>query len=213
MTKPSPSSLTREQGSKMLRYSAVKTALLALLFAVLSVSTAAAQTTILIVDQNRVMRDSEVGKHIKRQLESIGKSMEAEMKPQQAALKSDSERLFSELKSMSVDALKSRPDLQQRARAFEEKRNKAQLEAKYKQAELQRTEQKALIQVNQKLESILKALVAERNADVIIDRTIVIYGGERADVTDTVISRLNAQMKTVPVSRVRLPRTPAKPRK
>jgi len=61
-------------------------------------------------------------------------------------------------------------------------------------------------QVNEKLAKILEAVVAERNADVILDRSLVIYGGKSTDITDTVISRLNSQLRTVPVVRERLPR-------
>ncbi len=176
-------------------------------FAIIAMSsTAMAQSTILIVDQNRVLRDSEVGKHIKRQMESIGKSMEAELKASSSPLTSERDRLMAELKSMDADALKSRPDLQKRAQDLVQKGQKTQVEAKYKQAELQITEQKALKQVNQRLAKILEKLVAERGADVILDRSLVIYGGKTSDVTDTVLSRLNAEMRTVSVVRERLPR-------
>ncbi len=169
-------------------------------------SAAMAQTTILIVDQSRVIRDSDVGKHVKRQIESIGKQMESELKSQVSPLTSERDRLVAELKNMSVDALKSRPDLQQRAKSLQEKGQKSQVDAAYKQRELQITEQKALSKINKKLEGILKALVAERNADVILDRSLVIYSGDTSDVTDTVIQRLNSQMRTVSVVRERLPR-------
>ena len=70
------------------------------------------------------------------------------------------------------------------------------------------TEAKALQKVNNKLAEILKAIVAERNADVVLERSVVIYG-DGADVTDTVISRLNSQLRTVTVTRERLPRKAA----
>jgi len=74
-----------------------------------------------------------------------------------------------------------------------------------KQRELAKTEAVAYGKVSKKLEEILKVVVAERNADVVIDRSAVIYG-KPADVTDLVLSRLNSQMRTVAVTRERLPR-------
>ena len=44
--------------------------------AILFSASAFAQSTILVVDTGRVLRDSDVGKHIARQLETIGKSMD-----------------------------------------------------------------------------------------------------------------------------------------
>ena len=176
-------------------------------FAAVAMSASAmAQSTILIVDQAKVLRESEVGKHIKRQLESIGKSMESEMKASTQPLTSERDRLVNELKTMDASALQSRPDLQKRAQDLQVKGQKQQVEAAYKQREMQITEAKALKKVNERLAKILEAIVAERGADIILDRSVVIYSGKTADVTDTVLSRLNSQMRTVTVSRERLPR-------
>ena len=165
-----------------------------------------AQSTILVVDQGRVIRESSVGKHIAAQIKSIGSSMESELKASASPIESERDRLMNELKSMDQAALKSRPDLQKRAQDLMAKGQKTQVEAAYKQRELQVTEAKAMKQVNEKLAKILEAVVAERNADVILDRSLVIYGGKSTDITDTVISRLNSQMRTVSVVRERLPR-------
>jgi len=166
------------------------------------------QSTILIVDQARVLRDSDVGQHVKRQVESIAKQMESEIQAQVSPLSSERDKLVAELKNIGVDAL-TRPDLQKRAQDLQVKGEKSQLEAAYKQRELAITEQKAISKINKKLETIVEVIVAERNADVILDRSLVIYGGKTADVTDTVISRLNSQMRTVTVVRERLPRKKA----
>lgn len=165
-----------------------------------------AQSTILVVDQGRVIRDSSVGKHIAAQIESIGKSMESELKASASPIQSERDRLMAELKNLDASALQSRPDLQKRAQDLVQKGQKTKVEAAYKQRELQVTEAKAMKQVNEKLAAILEAVVTERNADVILDRSLVIYGGKSTDITDTVISRLNSQLRTVSVVRHREPR-------
>jgi outer membrane protein len=187
----------------------IKSATLVAAASLVMAGTAMAQTTILIVDQARVLRDSAAGKHVARQIESIGKQMEAEMKSQVSPLTSERDQLVNELKNMSVDALKTRPDLQKRAQSLQEKGQKSQIEAQYKQRELQITEQKAIVKINTTLEKILEAVVKERNADIILDRSLVIYGGKTSDITDTVISRLDGQLRTVSVVRERLPRQTA----
>jgi len=169
-------------------------------------SVAMAQSTILVVDQARVIRESSVGKHISTQLKSIGATMESELKAKASPVESERDRLVNELKGLDQAALKSRPDLQKRAQDIMVKGQGAQIEAQYLQRELQITEAKALKQVNEKIATILEKIVAERGASIILDRSLVIYGGKTADVTDTVISRLNSQMRTVSVVRERLPR-------
>ena len=189
-------------------FNLIKVSVVTLFLSFAYMAAAQAQSTILVVDQTRVLQESEVGKHVKRQLESISKAMENEMKNAMKPIESEGNRLKAELKNMSVDALKSRPDLQQRAKTLQEKMQKQQVEAAYKQRELQITEQKAMNKVKEKLATILKSIVDERKADVMIDRSVIIYTSPSADVTDTVISRLNSQMRTVSVIRERLPRKP-----
>lgn len=167
--------------------------------------TAFAQSTILVVDQNRILRESEVGKHIARQLESIGKTMESELKSAISPLEAEGKTLQAELKALGNTDISTRPDLKSRLSNLAGKSQKQQLEAAYKQRELAKTEAVAFRKVSQRLEEILKVVVAERNADVVIDRSAVIYG-KPADVTDLVMSRLNSQMRTVAVVRERLPR-------
>ena len=204
--KPNPSSLTQVQGFKMKLSNFLKSIFIVMAAAFAFANTAMAQSTILVVDQARVLRDSDVGKHVQRQITSIGKQMETEMKSKVTPMISERDRLMAELKNMSADALKSRPDLQQRAKSLQDKGSKSKIEAQYMQRELQITEQKALVKINTKLEAILKAIVAEKSADIIVDRSLIIFAAPNADITDTVISRLNSQMRTVSVIRERLPR-------
>ena len=66
---------------------------------------AMAQSTILVVDTNRVLRDSEVGKHIARQLETIGKSIEAEAKASATPLEAKGKSLQTQLKGKDYKEL------------------------------------------------------------------------------------------------------------
>ena len=179
--------------------------MLGLTAAVLFSASALAQSTILVVDTGRVLRDSEVGKHIKRQLETIGKSMESEAKAKASPLESKGKSLEAQLKGKTMASLQSDTALQAQIQSFKKDQQAVQVDLAYKQKEMQLTEGKAVQKVQERLRVILKAIVAERNADVVLERSLVIYG-DPVDVTDTVISRLNSQMKTVPVTRERLPR-------
>ena len=190
----------------MLTLKYIRRVTLGLMMSLVCAGTAMAQSTILVIDQKRIMRESEVGKHISRQLESIANTMQSELKATAQPYTSERERLISELNAVGEAGLQSRPDLQKKALDLRAKGQKAQTEAAYKQRELQITEAKALEKMNNKLADILKAVVSERQADVVIERSVVIYG-DGADVTDTVISRLNSQLRTVSVTRERLPRT------
>ena len=164
-----------------------------------------AQSTILVVDTQRVIRESDVGKHIGRQLETISKSMDAEFKATATPFQSKAKSLQEQLKGKSVESLRGDAALKAQLQSLKADEAKVQQDLYYKQNELKLTESKAIEKVNVHLREVLKAVVEERNADVVLERSLVIYG-DPADVTDTVISRLNSKVKTVPVTRERLPR-------
>jgi len=105
----------------------------------------------------------------------------------------------------SVAEIRADSSLVAQAQALQTDQQKLQVEQYYTQQELKITEAKALGQVSKRLKVIIDQIAKERNADVVLEKSLVIYGGP-ADVTDLVISRLNSQLTTVPVTRERLPR-------
>lgn len=174
--------------------------------AVAFAGTSFAQSTILVVDTQKVLKDSIVGQHVARQLETIYTSAQSEMKAKASPLASKGKSLEAQLKSKtSVEQLKADVGLQSQLKSFQADQKKYQVEEYYTAQELKVTESKAISQVSKRVKIIIDQIAQERNADVVLEKSLVIYGGP-ADVTDVVISRLNSQMTTVPVTRERLPR-------
>ena len=165
-----------------------------------------AQSTILVVDTQKVLKESIVGKHVARQLETIYTSASSEMKAKRSPLETKAKSLQAQVKTKaSVEALRADTGLQAQARSLQVDQQKLQIEERYTAQELKITEAKALGLVSKRLQTIIDQIAQERNADVVLEKSLVIYGGP-ADVTDVVISRLNSQLTTVPVTRERLPR-------
>lgn len=165
-----------------------------------------AQSTILVVDTQKVLKDSIVGQHVARQLETIYTSASSEMKAKRSPLETKAKSLQAQVKTKgSVEAVRADTSLQAQAKSLQADQQKLQIEEYYTSQELKITEAKALGQVSKRLQTIIDQIAKERNADVVLEKSLVIYGGP-ADVTDIVISRLNSQVTSVPVTRERLPR-------
>lgn len=183
--------------------------------AVIMVSaTASAQSKVLVVDAQKVISESEVGKHVQRQLEAIGKTMGTELKASATPLQTSAQSLNTELQGKTqqeaFEVIKARPDLQKKMTEMETNKQKLAYEQQVKQREIAMTEQKAISQIAVKVREIIVAVAKERSADVVLDKGSVIYG-DPVDITDTVLARLNTQMTRVSVVRERLPRqAPAK---
>lgn len=165
-----------------------------------------AQSTILVVDTEKVLKESLVGKHVSRQLEAIYSSAQSEMKAKASPLQSKGKSLQDQLKAKgSMENIRADAGLTAQLKSFQTDQQKLQVEEYYTANELKVTEAKAISQVSKRVKTIIDQIAQERNADVVLEKSLVIYGGP-ADVTDLVISRLNSQMTTVPVTRERLPR-------
>ena len=174
--------------------------------AVAFAGTSYAQSTILVVETQKVLKESIVGQHVARQLESIYTSAGSEIKAKRSPRETKAKSLQAQLKTKtSVEDLRSDASLQAQAKSLQADQQKLQVEQLYTERELKITEAKAIGQVNKRLATIIQQIAMERNADVVLEKSLVIYGAP-ADVTDLVISRLNSQMTTVPVTRERLPR-------
>ena len=58
------------------------------------------------------------------------------------------------------------------------------------------------------MQEIIEAIAKERGADVVLDKSTIIYGGP-VDITDAVLQRLNTQMTRISVVRERMPQQAA----
>lgn len=175
----------------------------ALVLAVAAASAASAQ--ILVVDQERALNESAVGRHIAAQLERIGTEMTAEIQPLQDAVRAESEALNTETSAMTEEAIRQRPDLIERVQQFQVDMRNLEIEGRTRQQELAATEQAALQPVIPILQEIMQEVMTERNGVVLLDQSVTVMTSNSADITDVVIERLNARITTTPVNRVRAP--------
>lgn len=175
----------------------------ALVLAVAASSAASAQ--ILVVDQERALNESAVGRHIAAQLERIGTEMQAEIQPQQAAVRTESEALNTEASAMTEEAIRQRPDLLERIQQLQADMRNLEIQGRTRQQELAATEQAALQPVIPILQEIMQAVMTERNGIVLLDQSVTVITSNSVDITDVVIERLNARITTTPVNRVRAP--------
>ncbi|MEM7728104.1 MAG: OmpH family outer membrane protein [Pseudomonadota bacterium] len=168
-------------------------------------ATAFAQSTILVVDTAKVYNDSAVGQHIERQIASMATSTKTELEAKQSPLETRGKSLMTQMDGKTPDQIAQDTALVSQIQKQRKDEMQLQQDAAVAQRELQLAKLKAVQLVDAKVSSIVKKIVEERGADIVIDRANVIYG-EPADITPTVLSRLNAEMTTVPVVRQKLPR-------
>lgn len=190
----------------MSTFTLIRRAAIGAALTVVASASAFAQSTILVVDTTKAFDESAVGQHIARQIESMANTTSTQLNAQVSPLEAQKKNLELQTDGKSQEQVLQDAALVSQIQNFQRNAVKLRQDTAVAQRELQLTEQKARQLVSAKMKTIIDQIAKERNADVVLEKQLVIYG-EPADITSTVLSRLNAQMTTVPVTRVRMPQT------
>jgi outer membrane protein len=166
---------------------------------------AASAQSILVINEDTILTQSQVGQHIAGQLESIGREIQTELEQAAAPINQENEALQAETSALSQDAIQQRPDLIQRIQQLQANAQQLDRLRRLRQQELVATERQALQPVVQTLQTVLQEIVTERSATIILEESQVVYAAESVNVTQQVVERLNQRIQTTPVTRVRAP--------
>jgi outer membrane protein len=154
---------------------------------------------ILVIDRGAVLRASKAGGDIARQVKAYATQAEADLKGQGQALRAQGEALRQQVAIMAP-AVKA-----QKIKDFEAKQANLQKLVQTKQDLIQGGFYKARQQVEQALGPILQGIMAERGANMLLDRNAVVLGTVDVDITLVAVQRLNQKLPTVKVELTPLP--------
>jgi Skp family chaperone for outer membrane proteins len=172
---------------------------------VIVLSAGAQAQQILVMSEERILRESAVGQHIATRLEAIGQEIQAELGPMTSSLRQENEALTAETSALSEEAIMQRPDLIERLQTLQRDAQIFEQTRQLRTQELAATERAAMQPVLQTLQTILQEIVQERGALILLDRSQVVFADDSISITQTAIERLNQRMTTTPVNRVRAP--------
>jgi outer membrane protein len=171
----------------------------AFLIAVVPLGASAAPTPapkIVVIDRSAVMRASKVGQDIVRQINAYTDQAEKDLRGQGAALQRDG-AAFQQQAAILSNELKNR-----KLKELQARRAGLQAEAQKKQNLIQGGFIKARQQVEQALGPVLQGIMAERGANLLLDRNSVVLGTVDVDITGLAVQRLNQKMPTLKVELV-----------
>jgi len=154
---------------------------------------------ILVIDRNAILRASKVGQDIVRQVTAYTRSAESEFRAQGNALQTEGRALQQQVAILAPDVkAKKIRDFQGKQAAFQRK-----VEAR--QGLIQGGVFKARQQVEGALGPILQGIMQERGANLLFDRSAVLYSTLNIDITGVAIQRLDQKMPSVKVQLTALP--------
>ena len=160
---------------------------------------AAKAPVILIVDQSALVSQSDAGKTIPGQVQSIQTGVQKEFDAEAAKLKKDIEN-FEKGSSLMSEEVRQKTGQELAMRQQVQLPQQAQIMEQV----LGNVVQVAQAKVLQESQPIMKSIIDKRGATLLLDRSAVMYAAPDSDITQEVLAELNKKMKTVEVQKVTL---------
>lgn len=173
----------------MVRIRCIISSLLLVVSGAVSATIASAQGELAVVDVQRVVNESIIGKAAKKNVELVV----SESKVKLAALQSDFQRRTSELEKQA--SILSKAALEERREALSKQQKDLQRKYQDLQEEIARRNSEELSKVVSQITDAVEQLAKERSYIAVFekDKRVVVYTSPRVDVTDTIIKSLDSK--------------------
>jgi outer membrane protein len=162
-------------------------------------------TNVIVIDRAQILTQSKAGQDVATKIQGIESAMQAELQPTALQLQTEGAAIEAKTTNMTPEAMRADTALVAEVEAYARKANDYNRNRQIAAQELALTERKALIDLNNALVPVLREVVAENSANVILDRSAVIFSDEATDLTASVIAKLDAATPTIAVTRQKLP--------
>lgn len=162
-------------------------------------------TKAVVIDRVKIFTDSQAGQDLRNKIAAIETTMQGELKPTADKLQADGTSLDARTQGMTQQAILADPALKAEVEVY------ARQAAAFNQArqlaanDLALTERAALVQFNNALIPVLRDVVSETSANVILDKSQVVFVDDATDVSASVVAKLNATTPSINVVRQKTP--------
>jgi outer membrane protein len=151
-----------------------------------------------VISLEGAITTSTVGKYVQSRLQQIASQVQAELKAEETALQTEAQTLDSQRASLDQKTLETR------AQALQTKANAFQRKAQQRERELGATQQKALGRVGQELDPIIRQVYQQRQCSLLLNRDSVVLANPAMDISQPVVTALNAKITQFTFDRERL---------
>lgn len=157
---------------------------------------ATADLGIILVDRNAFFAESSAGQDVARQVQEMKKQIEENLNSKAEKLRIDEQQLMGQQSLLTQEAFEAK------AQKLRDSRLALQREADQKSRLLQTGVLKAQNEIWKTASPILDAILKEKQAVLMIDRSAIVKGSVDLDVTAMALQRLNKKLPAVKVELV-----------
>lgn len=151
-----------------------------------------------VLSREGIVGASTVGKYVQTRLGQLTSQTNAELTGEQTALQNDAKALEAKKATLAQAAY------QQQGTALQQRLEALQQKAQQRDREMQATEQKAIQRVLQEATPLVSDQVKAKNCGVLLDANAVLAANPSMDLTQGVVTALNAKITQFDFERERL---------
>ena len=177
----------------------------ALLLAVSGLTAFAQGTSVMVIDDVRILRESKAGQDIQRKLQAIETQINNELEPGIKALETDAKAIEPKIQGKTREQIAGDAALVNQLAAFQTKQQEFGQKRNVAAREFAMTEEKAIVDFNRALEPALTEVIQEKGAQVVLLKSQAIFVADAVDATTAVIQKLDQKTPAIAVTRHRLP--------
>ncbi len=160
---------------------------------------------ICIMDPDRVIATSAVGRSVNTRLQQLEQQVRAELQPQQTAIQTEATQLQQQQATLTPEVR------QQRATALEQRFNALQQLGAQRSRELETTQNQQLQRIAEALRPVIDQVYGQRNCGLLVNRAAIVAANPAMDISDAVIQGLNARLPSLTFNRATVPAQGAAP--
>lgn len=162
-------------------------------------------TKVIVINGAQVRAESKAGLDVVTKLSNIQGQMQNELQPTAKDLENHGRAIQLLTANKTPEQVRSDPNLVSQIESFGKKREDFEATSNLRSQELQLTERKAWGNFMEALQPVIETVKAEYGADLILDRSTLIFMEPALDVTTRVIELLDEQTPAIAVTREKVP--------
>ncbi len=158
--------------------------------------------SVVVLDYQRVLSESSLGRDLATKLNQVRAQVSGEaqaLQPEAQSIEQEARRLQNSLRNLNAQQLSNNSEVQ----ALSQRQQQLNARAAGLQGDLECTQLIALRDVRNQVDPVIRGVMQQRNAALVIDSSQAIVAADTVDITAAVIQQLdqNAATRTANVSR------------
>jgi Skp family chaperone for outer membrane proteins len=164
---------------------------------------------VLVLDGERLVIESAVGKDMQSKLQAVATQIQNEIRTERTPLQAEITAVQQAIGNQTAAQVRANAELRTRVENLDRRLADQERRDQRRQRELIATDEQARGELNRLVTPVIQEVVQARGGQILLERGAVAYAVGGVDITMDVVARLDQRVRALTVTRVVLPDQPA----